>query len=146
MRRAILVALFVVAAAVLVVTAARVWSWRDFRASTPPPSAGPLNAALNGGHPIFADVTGIVLHRQGTDGDVIRDVLEDRRLEEAVECLELTRELGEQFEEPPLEEVVLVEIADRYGDRMFQPYSAHLVAGNRRRHYWSPCLSSLAAR
>lgn len=111
-----------------------------------PPGGGPItrsaNEALDGGR-LFAEVSEVVVFQQQPEG-VARYDLDGERLREAIECLGQTRELRVAPEEPPLDPIVLVEVVDRFGDRMFEPLSEHVIIGDRHRRYWSPCLASIA--
>ena len=145
-RSVVLVALLGLAATLSAATVA-VWLRMGDAEPSPPASASPPNEHFleefpprEHGHPIFVDVTEVVLHWDQST----RVVLEGSRLRQAVACLEQTRELGEPLEEPPLEDPVLLQVADRYGDRMFEVSSEHAFKGGKGRRYWSPCISSVA--
>jgi hypothetical protein len=82
--------------------------------------------------PIFSQIEGITVISQ-TPGGTSNLVLEGEPLLKATDCLYRTEEI-EQAESKTelLQEILLLEVKDRLGDRMFEMYTDENLKGNKK--------------
>lgn len=90
--------------------------------------------------PVFNGIGEVVIHTQGANG-VKKDSLELDKLERASQCLYSTVEIDKsQAKKEVLQELLMVEVKDRLGDRMFEFYTDENFKGNRGKYYRNTCL------
>lgn len=70
--------------------------------------------------PVFVDIKEVIVHTQTPGGT--RDMpLEKDMLQEAINCLMTTQEIPQtDVKSDVIQEIVLVQVKDRLGDRMFE--------------------------
>lgn len=90
--------------------------------------------------PVFVEVEEVIVHtqtKQGTD----RVALSGDKLWEARLCLYETTEVGQSQMKPEvLQEIILLQVKDRLGDRMFEFITDENLTGNKGKHYRNPCI------
>lgn len=90
--------------------------------------------------PVYNSITGVIVHTQ-TPGGTSKDELAGDRLEKAKSCLYQTVEIQNSDSKPDLlQEILLIQVKDRYGDRMFEFYTDENFKGNKGKYYRSTCM------
>src|SRR5688572_26096257 len=90
--------------------------------------------------PVFNGVAEVIVHVQTAKGTA-RDTLTGEKLERAAECLYTTEEIPAAQAKPEfLQEVILVQVKDRLGDRMFEFYTDENFKGDKGKIYRNNCL------
>jgi len=90
--------------------------------------------------PVFMEVEEVIVHTQTTKGTT-REALEGEKLEHAIGCLYETVEIGpKDAKQELIQEVILVQVKDRLGDRMFEFITDENFTGNKGKHYRNGCL------
>ena len=90
--------------------------------------------------PVYNTISGVTVHSQ-TPGGTSKDELTGDRLEQARECLYKTEEIqNSESKQDLLQEILLVQVKDRYGDRMFEFYTDENFKGNKGKYYRSTCM------
>ena len=89
--------------------------------------------------PIFTEVASVTVITQ-TPGGTSKADLEGEALAKAKDCLYRTEEI-EQSESKAelLQEILLLEVKDRLGDRMFEMYTDENLKGNKK-YYRNTCI------
>lgn len=90
--------------------------------------------------PVFNGITEVLIHTQTANG-VKKDALEGEKLDRAKRCLYTTAEIQKGEAKPEvIQEVLLVEVKDRLGDRMFELYTDENFTGNKGKYYRNNCM------
>lgn len=91
--------------------------------------------------PVFLGVTDVSLNTQTASG-IHRVVLEGDRLTEARTCLETqTMEISPDAQsQEVLQEILLMGVKDKLGDRMFELTTTTNFSGNKGKFYQNPCI------
>jgi hypothetical protein len=90
--------------------------------------------------PVFNTITEVVVHLQ-TPGGTSKETLTGDKLEQSKSCLYQTEEIDrEESKSELLQEIVLIEVKDRYGDRMFEFYTDENLKGNKGKYYRNKCM------
>lgn len=90
--------------------------------------------------PVYNTIDGVTVHSQ-TPGGTSKDELTGERLEQARQCLDTTEEIpNSESKEDLLQEILLVQVKDRYGDRMFEFYTDENFKGNKGKYYRNRCM------
>ena len=90
--------------------------------------------------PVFNGIAEVTIHVQTASG-VKKDHIEGERLERAKTCLYTTQEIEKSQAKPELiQEVILIEVKDRLGDRMFEYYTNENFSGNKGKNYRNSCM------
>lgn len=95
--------------------------------------------------PVYSGITSVVVHHQTTQGTA-KQQLRGEDLERAVACLERTTEVSfdsEQSAEEPLQAIILLQVVDRNGDRMFELLTGSVFKGNKGKYYRNDCILPL---
>ncbi len=93
--------------------------------------------------PVYQDITGVTIHTQTAAGTA-RKPLEGKKLQEAVRCLYSTTNIEEsQASEDLLGSIYILEVKDKFGDRMFELYTDRNLKGNKGRYYENTCIYSV---
>ena len=90
--------------------------------------------------PVFNGVAEVIIHTQTAKGTE-KQTLEGERLANAERCLYPTTEIpASEAKAELIQEVILVQVKDRLGDRMFEFYTDENFSGNKGKHYRNNCL------
>jgi hypothetical protein len=90
--------------------------------------------------PVFVGIGEIMIHVQTANG-VKKEALQGERLERAKSCLYSTVEIPKNAAKPEvIQEVILVQVKDRLGDRMFELYTDENFTGNKGKYYRNGCM------
>ncbi len=90
--------------------------------------------------PVFNGIGEIMIHIQTANG-VKKELLEGERLERAKACMYTTAEIeSSQAKTEVIQEVILVEVKDRLGDRMFEYYTNENFKGGKGKTYRNGCM------
>jgi len=90
--------------------------------------------------PVYQDITGITMHTQTAAGTARRS-LEGRMFQQARACLYRTEGIeASQASEQLLGSIYILEVKDKYGDRMFELYTDQNMKGNKGRYYRNNCI------
>jgi hypothetical protein len=91
--------------------------------------------------PVFNGIDEITIHEQTQNG-VKKETLDGERLGRAVECLYSgTTEIeGAQAKPEVIQEVILIEVKDRLGDRMFEFFTDENFKGGKGKTYRNNCM------
>jgi hypothetical protein len=90
--------------------------------------------------PTYNSISTVIVHSQ-TPGGTSKDELSGERLEKAKNCLYQTQEIDNSESKPELlQEILLIQVKDRYGDRMFEFYTDENFKGNKGKYYRSSCM------
>ena len=90
--------------------------------------------------PVFNGVDEITIHIQTANG-VKKETLEGERLNRAKSCLYTTSEIdASQAKSEVIQEVILLEVKDRLGDRMFEYYTNENLKGGKGKTYRNGCM------
>jgi hypothetical protein len=90
--------------------------------------------------PVYNTIGGVIVHSQ-SPGGTSKDELVGERLENARNCLYTTEEIeNSEAKQELLQEILLVQVKDRYGDRMFEFYTDENFKGNKGKYYRNRCL------
>jgi hypothetical protein len=91
--------------------------------------------------PVFQGITEITLNTQTSTG-THKIVLKDDRLKEAVECLEgkTTEIKPEAQSQDVLQEILLMGVKDKGGDRVFELTTSTNFSGNKGKFYSNDCI------
>ncbi|MEQ1570263.1 MAG: hypothetical protein ABMA64_31805 [Myxococcota bacterium] len=93
--------------------------------------------------PTFTSIGSVTVMVQ-TPGGTSRRELEGDQLQKVQQCLYQTVEI-EQAEASAeyLQELMMLEVKDRLGDRMFELYTKENLKGNRNKYYRNTCILKL---
>src|SRR5688572_25487887 len=87
--------------------------------------------------PVFNTITDITIKVQTPKG-VDNDVYEGEKLERAKRCLYTTDEIeSNQRKQEPIQEVLLLQVKDRNGDRMFELVTDENFSGGKGKYYYN---------
>ncbi|MEZ4238316.1 MAG: hypothetical protein R3F59_19620 [Myxococcota bacterium] len=90
--------------------------------------------------PVFNQITDVTVQTQGPGG-IARQALEGEKLERATRCLYRTEEIrNEESKKDPLQEILLIQVKDRYADRVFEFYTDENMKGNKGKYYRNGCI------
>jgi hypothetical protein len=90
--------------------------------------------------PVYDQISGIIVHTQTADGTDKRELSGDT-LARAARCLASTEEISQAQSNPELiEAVILLQVKDRFGDRMFEFYTTENFKGNKGKYYKNNCI------
>ena len=90
--------------------------------------------------PVFTSVAEVVIQTQ-TPGGISREALKGDRLERAKTCLYNTVEIQKDQGKPELlQEILLIQVKDRYADRVFEFVTDENLKGNKGKFYRNTCL------
>jgi hypothetical protein len=90
--------------------------------------------------PVYNTISGVIVHSQ-TPGGTSKDELSGDRLDKARNCLYQTEEISNnESKSDLLQEILLIQVKDRYGDRMFEFYTDENFKGNKGKYYRSRCM------
>ncbi|MBX2802119.1 MAG: hypothetical protein KTR31_30845 [Myxococcales bacterium] len=93
--------------------------------------------------PVYQAISGVIVHHQTASGTTKNELTGDQ-LEKAVGCLYSTTEIPEeQSKEELLQAIILLQVKDRLGDRMFELYTTHNFKGNKGKYYKNECIYSI---
>lgn len=92
--------------------------------------------------PVFSGISAVTVIPQGPSGTT-PVALQGEELAAAQACLEQTVEVtNEQLSPDPIQEILLIQVRDRRGDRLFELFTAENFKGNKR-YYKNTCLYRL---
>lgn len=92
--------------------------------------------------PVFTGISAVTVIPQGPSGTT-PVVLEGEQLAAAQSCLEQTVEVSsDQLSADLLQEILLIQVRDRRGDRVFEVFTANNFKGNKK-YYRNPCIYRL---
>ena len=88
----------------------------------------------------YSGISAVTVHKQTAQG-TSRTALEGAELDAVIDCLYTTQEvpLPENLDDL-LGSIVIIEVRDNMGDRMFELYSQKHLKGNKGKYYRSECL------
>jgi hypothetical protein len=91
--------------------------------------------------PLFLGITEITLNTQTATG-IHKVVVDGAKLKDAATCLETqTVEIApEEQSQDVLQEILLMGVKDRLGDRMFELTTTHNFSGNKGKFYRNECI------
>jgi hypothetical protein len=90
--------------------------------------------------PVFTQITEVVIKTQGPSG-VSYQPLTGEKLDRARGCLYHTEEIKkEDSKKEPLQEILLLQVKDRYADRVFEFYTDENLKGNKGKYYRNRCV------
>jgi hypothetical protein len=93
--------------------------------------------------PVYSNITEVVVRLQTPSG-TSKETLAGDKLEKAKNCLYDTTEISrEESKTELLQEIVLIEVKDRLGDRMFEFYTDENFKGNKGKYYRNRCMYRL---
>lgn len=90
--------------------------------------------------PVYNGITEVIVHKQ-TAGGTNKETLEGERFDKATRCLYTTTEIpADQSKQELLQEILLIQVKDRLGDRMFEFYTDVNLKGNKGKYYYNDCI------
>jgi len=90
--------------------------------------------------PVYNTISGVTVQSQ-TTGGTAKDELTGERLEKAKACLYRTEEIqNSESKSELLQEILLIQVKDRYGDRVFEFYTDENFKGNKGKYYRNNCM------
>jgi hypothetical protein len=90
--------------------------------------------------PVFTQITEVVVKTQGPGG-TSSEPLTGERLDRARHCLYATEEIKkEDSKKEPLQEILLLQVKDRFADRVFEFYTNENLKGNKGKYYRNRCM------
>jgi hypothetical protein len=90
--------------------------------------------------PVFNTISTVTVSVQ-TPGGTSRQVLEGERLENARQCLSETEEIPfDQAKTEMIQDILLIQVKDRYGDRVFEFFTDENFKGNKGKYYRNRCM------
>ena len=93
--------------------------------------------------PTYQGISAVTVRRQTAQGTSKKE-LQGRDLDTIVGCLYQTEPVAQPEDlDDLLGSIVIVEVQDRVGDRMFELYSAQYMKGNKGKYYRNTCLYPL---
>ena len=94
--------------------------------------------------PVYQNITSVTVHTQTGMSGVTKNELAGEELQEAVECLYQTEEIREQDSSAELlQAIILLQVTDRLGNRMFELYTNKNFKGNKGKYYRNNCIYGL---
>jgi len=88
----------------------------------------------------YRGISGIIIHHQ-TAGGTSKKELSGEKLQEAADCLYTTRTISQdESSKELLGTIYLIEVRDRFGDRMFEMYTDRNFKGNKGKYYENRCI------
>jgi len=91
--------------------------------------------------PVYNSIKGITVHEQTGTSGTNRTELTGEQLLAAANCLYSTAEIPqEESDEAFLNGMILLEVKDRLGDRMFELYTKQNFKGNHGKYYRNSCI------
>ncbi len=97
--------------------------------------------------PVYDGITTIIVHEQTLQGTARTELSGDKLLE-ATSCLYKTVEVQvEQSEsEDLLQAMILLQVKDRHGDRMFEIFTDSNFKGNKGKYYRNDCILDIVRK
>ena len=93
--------------------------------------------------PVYNGITEVIVHTQ-TAGGTHKEELAADKLNRAKRCLSDTEEIAQGTEDRDLlQAVILMQVKDRVGDRMFEFYTTENFKGNKGKYYRNSCIYSI---
>jgi hypothetical protein len=93
--------------------------------------------------PVFNEITEIIVQTQGPSG-IARETLTPEMRTQAASCLASTEEITQdQSKTELLQEILLIQVKDRFGDRMFEFTTDENMKGNKGKYYRNRCIYRL---
>ena len=90
--------------------------------------------------PVYNGITEVIVHTQ-TAGGTNKEELAGDKLARAKRCLYGTEEIDQvQSKQELLQAVILMQVKDRLGDRMFEFYTTENFKGNKGKYYRNNCI------
>jgi hypothetical protein len=90
--------------------------------------------------PVYNQITKIIIHTQTAGGTNKKELTGDA-LDRAAKCMYQTEEIGQAASNPDLlQAVILLQVEDRNGDRMFEFYTNENFKGNKGKYYRNNCI------
>jgi hypothetical protein len=90
--------------------------------------------------PVFNTISTVTVQIQ-TPGGTSKRVLEGEQLESAKQCLSQTEEIPfEEAKTEVIQDIILIQVKDRYGDRVFEFFTDENMKGNKGKYYRSRCM------
>jgi len=90
--------------------------------------------------PVFNGIAEVIVHKQTAAG-THKEKLEGDRLSRARSCLYSTVEVSAaESKQELLQEILILQVKDRVGDRMFELYTAENLKGNKGQYFKNTCI------
>jgi hypothetical protein len=93
--------------------------------------------------PVYNGIANITVHTQDSRGTKQEELSGDR-LDKARACLYRTEEVGQdEASAELLQSIIMIQVKDRLGDRMFELYTNENFKGNKGKYYRNSCIYSI---
>jgi len=90
--------------------------------------------------PVFNGIAEVIVHKQTAAG-THKEKLEGDRLARARSCLYSTVEVrAAESKQELLQEILILQVKDRVGDRMFELFTAENLKGNKGQYFKNTCI------
>ena len=98
--------------------------------------------------PIYLEISRVVVHQESGASGTKKIELRGEKLDRAMQCLYSTQEIeqGEANAELLQSDIVVLQVVDRIGDRMFELYTTENFKGNKGKYYRNRCIYGIIQR
>lgn len=91
--------------------------------------------------PIYNEISKVIVHSQTGASGTQKTELRGEKFDQAVQCLYRTQEItAEDAKQELLQAIVVLQVVDRIGDRMFELYTTENFKGNKGKYYKNDCI------
>ncbi|MEM6927547.1 MAG: hypothetical protein AAF602_11500 [Myxococcota bacterium] len=92
--------------------------------------------------PIYSNIRSVTVHQQTGASGTQKTELTGEKLERAVQCLARTVETTEEESKKAdfIQDIVVIQVVDRIGDRMFELFTKEHLKGNKGKYYQNRCI------
>jgi hypothetical protein len=93
--------------------------------------------------PVYNGIASITVHTQDARG-TSQVELTGEKLDKARKCLMRTEEITQdEGSSELLQSIIMIQVKDRIGDRMFELYTNENFKGNKGKYYRNPCIYTI---
>ncbi|MEN0066639.1 MAG: hypothetical protein AAGA48_31185 [Myxococcota bacterium] len=97
--------------------------------------------------PVYQDIAKVIVHQQTGARGTQKTELRGEQFERAIQCLYSTQQVTEkETKDELLQAIVVLQVVDRIGDRMFELYTTENFKGNKGKYYRNSCIYSIIER
>lgn len=95
--------------------------------------------------PTYQGISSVTIHKQTSQG-TSRKTLDGKDFDQVAQCLYATEVVPQPENlDDLLGSIIILEVNDRMGDRMFELYSQRHMKGNKGKYYHNTCIYGLVA-
>ncbi len=98
--------------------------------------------------PIYSNINKVIVHHQTVASGTQKTELVGQQLQRAIRCLYTTEEVTEEeaLQQDFIQAIVVIQVVDRIGDRMFELFTNENFKGNKGKYYRNRCIHAIVRR